>query len=86
MSPATRLTLETVAAMPANTNPLAGFPLVDSTADSINPAADFVTRHPGVLQSGPDPFLYQQITVANSARLDFDPDLLFARLGHRPFD
>jgi hypothetical protein len=72
--------------MPANTNPLARFPIVNSAADCINPAGDFVAWHPGVLQSRPEPVLHQQITVANPACLNFNPDLRFTRLGHRPLD
>jgi hypothetical protein len=75
-----------MATMPANTNSLARFPVVNSAADGINSAGDFVARHPGVLQPGPEPLRHQQITVANTARLDFNPDLCFTRLGHRPLD
>ena len=81
-----RVTSPAVAAVPSDTDPLAGRPADDTFANGINCPGDFVARNARVLNSGPEAFLYERIAVTNAARRDFDSNSSRRGLRYWPFD
>jgi len=72
--------------MPANSRALTNFPLRNSFADRVNDSDDLMPGHARILKPGPDSFLHNRVTVANAARLHFDPHPIAWRFGNRPFN
>src|SRR5262249_761758 len=77
---------EIMTAMPAYADALAFFPSCNSLTGSINPASNFVTWYPRILQAWPEPFLHQLIAVADSAGFHFYPHLSGAWFGNIAFN
>jgi hypothetical protein len=77
------IALETVTAVPANADTLAWFPKRHLWADRVNAAGQFVPRDAWILNSGPMPFFYQHIAVADTASLDLNTHLPTAWLRDR---
>src|SRR5208283_436749 len=44
---------ETMAAVPSDSDALAGLPVGDVSADGVDAASDFVAGHAGILEAGP---------------------------------
>jgi hypothetical protein len=80
------ITGEIMTAVPSDTDALAGFPVGDVGADSVDAAGDFVSGNAWILESGPIAFLYERIAVADAAGFDFDPDLVASGFGDVSFD
>jgi hypothetical protein len=64
-----------MSAMPAHSDPLAGFPAHNARAYRINDASHLVSRDPWILNARPEAFFCEHIAVADSASLDLDPNL-----------
>jgi hypothetical protein len=77
---------ETMATVPPDSDALAGFPVGNVSADSVDAAGDFVSGNAWILEAGPMAFLYERVAVADAAGFDFNPDLGSAGLGDVPFD
>ena len=58
-----------MAAVPSDSDALAGFPVGYIGTDGVNAAGDFVPRNAWILDAGPLAFLYGRIAVANASRL-----------------
>src|SRR5438105_3222017 len=77
---------EAMAAVPADTNPLAGLPLGYVGTDCVDAPGDFVAGDSGILHARPAGFLHDRVAVADAAGLDFDAYLAAAGLGSWAFD
>src|ERR1017187_7258415 len=77
---------EIMTAVPSYSDALAGLPVRNVAADSVDAAGDFMSGNAWILDSGPITFLYQLVTVADAAGFDFNADLVSARLGDVSFD
>jgi hypothetical protein len=77
---------KTVASVPPDSDALAGLPVGDVSADSIEAAGDFVPGDAWILDAGPIAFLYERVAVADAAGFDFNADLVSAGLGNVSFD
>jgi hypothetical protein len=77
---------ETMAAVPSDADALAGFPVRNVGADSVDAAGNFMSRNAWILDAGPMAFFYERVAVADAAGLDFNPDLAAARLGNISFN
>jgi hypothetical protein len=77
---------EIVTTVPSYSDALAGLPVRNVAADSVDAAGDFMSGNAWILDSGPIAFLYQLVTVADAAGFDFNADLVSARLGDVSFD
>ena len=73
---------EVVAAVPSDSDALAGFPVGNVGADSVDAAGDFVSGDSWILDAGPIAFLYERVAVADAAGFDFNSDLVSAGLGN----
>jgi len=83
---ATCVAISAMAAMPANPDTLADFPLRHSISQRINQADDFMAWNAGILKTGPLALLHQRVTVTNAAGLDFDTDPVAGRLRYIALD
>ena len=72
--------------MPAHAHTLPRLPLSYVWSYGVNSPRNFMPRHPWVLYSGPIAFLYQHVTVTDSACLHSNPNLPCSGLRDRPFD
>jgi hypothetical protein len=61
--------------MPAHSDPLAGSPSGDAPAQGIDDPCYFVARDSRVLNAGKASLYRENITVADAASLDLDPDV-----------
>ena len=77
---------ETMAAVPSDADALAGFPVGNFRADSVDAAGDFVSGNAWILEAGPMAFLNEDVAVADAAGFDFDPDLAAGGIGNVSFD
>src|SRR5436190_14235219 len=59
--------------MPADADALTDLPLRHTMAEGIHDADHFVTGNSRILQVEPLALLYKRVTVADAARLNFDP-------------
>ena len=73
------ITSEIVAAVPSDSDALAGLPVGYVSADGVDAAGDFVSRNAGILKAGPLAFLGQRIAVADTAGFNLNPDLAGGR-------
>src|SRR5262245_29396837 len=80
------LTISAMTPMPADADPVAYFPLRDTRAHRIHNSDDFMAGHARILQARPVPILHERVTVADSAGLHFDSDLIRRRIGDGPFN
>jgi hypothetical protein len=81
-----RIASEIMAAMPTNTDTLAGFPVRNVSTHCVNAPCDFVSWNTRILNTGPMAFLDQLVTVADAAGFNFNADLVSARLGNVSLD
>src|ERR1700681_2843129 len=72
VSAAARVALEAVSAVPSHADPLTRFPQSHVRTDGINASGNFMAWYPGILNSRPESFFHQRVTVADTASLDFD--------------
>jgi hypothetical protein len=72
--------------VPTDTDTLASFPLGNVGARFIDDARHSMSWNAGILNSGPQPFFREHITVADAAGLHFDPHVSNTRLGNFPLD
>src|SRR2546423_14132070 len=72
--------------MPAHAHTLPRLPLSYVWSYGVTSPGNFMPRHPRVLYSGPIAFLYQHVTVTNSACLHLNSHLSAAGLRRRPID
>jgi len=77
---------EIMTAVPSDARALAGFPVSDVGAYSVDATGDFVSGNTWILEAGPMAFLYERVAVTDTAGLDFDPDLLAGGFGNVSFD
>ena len=75
-----RVTLKTVAAVPSHSHPLAGLPQRNVGADRVDAPGNFVARHSRILNSRPEPFLYECVAVADTAGFHLEAHLPASRL------
>src|SRR5262249_31405251 len=75
-----------MASMPAYAGALPLLPLGNTGAQGIDDAYHFVSRYPGILNSGPQALFGKRVTVAHATGLHLDPHLSCARLGNPAFD
>jgi hypothetical protein len=61
-----------MAAVPADSDPLAGLPSDDTLADRIHHSDDFMSWDSGVFDTWKNPILYNRVAVTNPARLYLD--------------
>ena len=80
------IAITAVATVPADTGSLTVLPWLHPFAYSIHNSDDFMSRHTRVLDSGPEAFFDQRITVTNAARFNLDPHPAPLRLGDVAFD
>ena len=80
MAATARVAGETVPAVPADANSLAGLPLRDVSPDRVDASGNFVAGNTRVLQSGESGLLYDGVAVADAAGFHLDPYLGAARL------
>ena len=85
ISYATKFTLETMAAMPANPDPITTVPLIHFSSHFIDITRYFMPRNSRVSNSWPQPIFDKDIAMANSACLDFDSNLACSWLRNRAF-
>lgn len=64
--------MATMAAMPADADPLAGLPAGHAFADLFDHADDFVAGHPRIRDAGKRAQFGQDVTVTDPASLDLD--------------
>src|SRR5207249_1058405 len=72
--------LEAMSTVPPDTDAPTLFPASDAAADRIDPPGDFMARHTGILNPGPETFFDEHVAVANAARLHLHANLSRARL------
>jgi hypothetical protein len=77
---------ETMAAVPSDADALAGFPVRNVGADSVDAAGDFVSGNAWILDARPMAFFCESVAVADAAGFDFNPDLGAAGFGNISFD
>jgi hypothetical protein len=77
---------ETMAAVPSDSDALAGFPVSDIGADGVDAAGDFVSGNARILNVRPMAFLYERVAVADAAGFDFDPKLAAAGVRNVSFN
>jgi hypothetical protein len=65
---------------------LPNFPRGDVSANPVDTAGDFMSRHDRVFNAGKGTFDRVGIAVTNTARLHLDAHLAALRFGHGPFD
>src|SRR5882672_5657750 len=80
------MAMTAMAAVPTNTHPLAGTPIRNVRADGIHNPNHFMTGNSRVLKTRPDPRLNDDITMANTASLNFNQHLSGGRLGNFTFN
>ena len=64
-----------MSAVPADTYPLPGLPLRDVRSDCVDAPGDLMPGDARVLQTGEAGLLYEEVTVADAASFNLDPDL-----------
>jgi hypothetical protein len=74
------------AAEPTDSDALTALPGTDIGADLVNHAGDFVSGRPRILDTGPNPFFGQDVTMTNATGFDLDADLSGSRIGDLAFD
>jgi hypothetical protein len=72
-------------AVPSHTDTLAGLPIRNISADSVDAARDFVSRNTRVLNPGPMTLLHERVTVTDATGFDLNSDLVSRRFGNIPF-
>ncbi len=72
--------------MPADPDTLPLLPRGNTGAYLVDDPRHFMAWDPRVLNSGPGAFCRQQVTVADTAGLYFDPNLPFGGLRHLALD
>jgi hypothetical protein len=77
---------ETMAAVPSDADALAGFPVGDFRADSVDAAGDLVSGNAWILDARPMAFFYEDVAVADAAGFDFNPDLAATGVRNVSFD
>ena len=80
------IAIPAIAAVPANTDALTGFPWLHSFSYGIDNSDDLVPRHARILNTGPEPFFDQRIAVTNATRFHFDSNPSRLRLGNVAFN
>jgi hypothetical protein len=80
------VTGEIMTSVPSDSYALAGFPVGNVGAYSVNASSDFVSGNAGILDAGPIALLYERVAVADTAGFDFDPDLVAGGIGNVSFD
>jgi hypothetical protein len=80
------ITSEVVAAVPSDAYALAGLPVGDIGADSVDVASDFVSGNARILNAGPIAFFHKRVAVADTAGFDFNPNLIAGRFGNVSLD
>src|SRR5262249_9494439 len=83
---AARAAIAPVPAVPAQADPLAGFPTGHAGADVVDDAGDLVARGARILDARPDSLLRHRVAVADAAGLDLDAHGSRARLGNPLLD
>jgi hypothetical protein len=76
---------ETMAAVPPDSDALAGFPVGNVGTDGVDAAGDFVSGNAWILEARPMAFLYERVAVADAAGFDFNPDLIAGGFGDGSF-
>jgi hypothetical protein len=76
------LTFETVPAVPAYTDTLAGLPKSNVGADGVDASGNFVSGDARILDAWPHSFFHQHIAVADAAGLNLDANLITPWLGY----
>src|SRR5712692_5675318 len=72
--------------MPADANALSPLPSSDLGAQFIDDACHFVPRHPRILNSRPEAFFHEYVTVANTTGLHSNAHLSPTRFGNLAFN
>ena len=72
--------LEAMSTVPPDTDTLTVLPASDTATERIDPPGDFMARHTGILNPGPETFFDEHVAVANAARLHLHANLSRARL------
>ena len=85
MAATTRVAGKAMSAVPAHTDPLSGLPLCDIRSYCVDAPHDFMPGDARVFQTGEAGLLYEDVTVADAAGFNLDPDLGAARLWNRAF-
>jgi hypothetical protein len=75
-----------MSAMPADPDPLPGFPANDPWANRVNDAGDFVSRDSGILDPRKGPLFGKRVAVADTARLHLDTHRSSTCLWNVPFN
>jgi hypothetical protein len=77
---------ETMTAVPSDADALAGFPVRNVSADSVDAAGNFMSGNAWILNAGPMAFFYESVAVADAAGFDFNPYLAADGIGNISFD
>jgi hypothetical protein len=78
--------MATIAAVPANSHPLAWLPVNHAGADPIDHSRYLMARDARILKPRKSSLFNEGIAVANATGKDLDTDRSDARLGYRPFN
>jgi hypothetical protein len=77
---------ETMSAVPANADALPFLPVRYVVTDGINPSGNLMSGNTRILKPRPQPFLNQDVAMANATCFHLDPNLSYARLWYGTFD
>jgi hypothetical protein len=84
--PATRLAGETVVAVPADADPLAGLPGVDVCADRVDVTRDLVAGHSRIVDVRPVPLLRVGVAVTDATGVHLHAHFVWTRVRNRHLD